>query len=470
MAILSDAAARAPGLKFLLVALITIAMSVPLFFIFIALSDRQEYARTAADDIARGWGGSQTIGGPALAVPYIVTESQRSGDGAVTTSDVRRVAIFLPKVLQADAATRTETRSRGIFEVNVYTADVMLNGTFGRPDFKEIGVAPKTIAWDQAQLLLPITDLQGLSENVSVAWGAAKTVVAFRPGLASELAAYSGINARVPLTAESGDTPFSIAVKLRGSRDLQFSAAGETTEVAAKGNWPHPSLQGNFLPVAREITASGFTAAWKVPHLARNLPQASPTPDNLVLGLQIASFGVSFYQPVNFYLLVERALKYAILFIGLAVLSFFLIETLSGSRIHGVQYLLIGGAQVVFYLLLLSLAEQIGFDLAYFAASAATVLLISFYAWSALKSWSTGATVFGVLSVLYVLLFLLLKQEDYALVIGASAAFAAIAVTMFVTRKVDWYRSGQKAAVGVGRKSEGGPSPAGEFLRRAAAT
>ena len=454
MAILSDAAARAPGLKFLLVALITIAMSVPLFFIFIALWDRQEYAKTAADDIARGWGGSQMIGGPALAVPYIVTESSRSAEGAVTTSDVRRVAIFLPKALHAEAVTRTETRSRGIFDVNVYTADVTLSGTFAAPDFRELGIAPKAIVWDQALLLLPISDLQGLSENVSVTWAATNTAVPFRPGLVAELSAYSGINAHVPLTADGAQSPFSIAIKLRGTRDLQFSAAGETTEVTAKGNWPHPSFQGNFLPVSREISSQGFSAAWKVPHLARNLPQAMPSPDNLVLNLQIASFGVSFYQPVNFYLLVERALKYAILFIGLAFLSFFLIETLSGSRIHGVQYLLIGGAQVVFYLLLLSLAEQIGFDLAYLAASAATVLLISFYAWSALKSWSGGAVVFGVLSVLYVLLLLLLKQEDYALVIGAAAAFAAIAVTMFVTRNVDWYRSGQKSAVGFGLNRE----------------
>src|SRR6185436_15619067 len=151
-------------------------------------------------------------------------------------------------------------------------------------------------------------------------------------------------------------------------------------------------------PVTREITPKGFTATWKVPHLARNLAQSMATPDNLALGLESASFGVSFYQPVNFYQLVQRALKYAILFIGFAFLSFFLIETLSGARIHGVQYLLIGAAQVVFYLLLLSLSEQIGFDLAYLAASAATVLLISAYAWSALKAWSMGATVFGVFS------------------------------------------------------------------------
>lgn len=450
MAILSDSLARSPGLKFLLVALISVAMAVPLFFVFIALMERQDNARTAAADIARGWGGPQWLGGPALAVPYVVAETQRAADGVVTTVDVRRVAVFLPKTLKADAATRTETRSRGIFDVNVYSADVIVSGVFGAPDFAELSLTPKSVAWDQAVLLLTVSDLQGLAENVSVSWGAGKTPVAFRPGLIAELASYSGINARVGLAPGGGDTPFSIILKLRGTSDLQFAAAGEDTEITASGNWPHPSFQGNFLPVTRTITVEGFSAQWKVPHLARNLPQALAQPDVLPGGLSNASFGVSFYQPVNFYLLVERALKYAILFIGLAFLSFFLIETLSEARIHGVQYLLIGAAQVVFYLLLLSLAEQIGFDLAYLAAASATVFLIALYAWSALKRAASAMIVFAVLSTLYALLFLLLKQEDYALMIGAAAAFAAIALTMFVTRNVDWYRSGERAAVGFG--------------------
>jgi inner membrane protein len=448
MAILPDSIARSPGLKFLLVALITIAMSVPLLFIFIALAQREDYAREAAADIARGWGGAQVIGGPVLAVPYVVSEAQRSAEGVVSAVDVRRVAVFLPKLLKADATARTETRSRGIFDVTVFTADVVLDGTFVTPDFAELGITPKSVQWDQAVLMLAISDLQGLAENASVVWGPAKTPVPFRPGLVQDLAAYPGINARVPLTAEKTELVFSIALKVRGTGDLQFAAAGEETDVTAKANWPHPSFSGNFLPVERSIDANGFSARWKVPHLARNLPQAMATPDNLTNGLSIASFGVAFYQPVKFYLLVERALKYAILFIGLAFLSFFLIETLSGARIHGVQYLLIGGAQVVFYLLLLSLAEQIGFDFAYLLAALATVLLISAYAWSALKSSSRALVVFAVLSVLYALLFLLLKQEDYALLIGASAAFAAVAVTMYVTRNVDWYQS--KPAVGFG--------------------
>jgi inner membrane protein len=445
MAIYSDALARSPGLKFLLVGVLAVAMSVPLFFVYLALVDRQTYAQTATSDIARGWGGYQMVGGPALAVPYITTETRQASDGTTSTVDVRRIAIFLPKTIDVTADTKTETRARGIFAVNVYTGDITLRGTFGTPDFSELNIVPKEVQWDRAQILLPITDLQGLSENVDVKWGAAKTVVPFKPGLLGELSGQGGINARVVVAPDSAETPFEIVVRLRGSGTLSFTAVGETTTVTATGNWPHPSFQGNFLPVTREITSTGFTATWKVPHLARNLAQSMATPDNLALGLSSASFGVAFYQPVNFYQLVQRALKYAILFVGFAFLSFFLIETLSGARIHGVQYLLIGAAQVVFYLLLLSLSEQIGFDLAYMFATAATVGLTSLYAWSALKSWSGALIVFGVLSALYALLFLLLKQEDYALVIGSSAAFAAIAVTMYVTRNIDWYRATEKA-------------------------
>ncbi len=450
MAIFSDAFARSPGVKFLLVGLVSVAMSVPLFFVYLALVDRQNYAQTATIDIARGWGGSQLIGGPALAIPYLTTETKRMNDGSSTTVDVRRVAIFLPKTLDVTADTKTQTRSRGIFAVNVYTGDVTLRGTFGTPDFGELNVSPKEVQWDRAQILLPISDLQGLSDNVDVKWSAAKTVVAFKPGLIGELSGQPGINARVTATSDSAETPFEIVVKLRGSGSLLFTAVGETTTVNAIGNWPHPSFQGSFLPATREITSKGFTATWKVPHLARNLAQSMPTPENLTLGLDSASFGVSFYQPVNFYQLVQRALKYAILFIGFTFLSFFLIETLSGARVHGVQYLLIGAAQVVFYLLLLSLSEQIGFDLAYSFASAATVALISLYAWSALKNWSGALIVFGVMSVLYALLFLLLNQEDYALVIGSCAAFAAIAATMYFTRNIDWYRATERVTVGFG--------------------
>lgn len=437
MTLISDAVARGPGLKFLLVCLITLVMSVPLYFIFLVLSERQNYAQTAGIEVARGWGGAQTIAGPLLAVPYFMSESERAN----MMRSSWRYAVFLPRSLNANAITKTESRARGIFEVKLYNAQIELSGSFARPDFNEIGITPAIVAWDQALVLLPISDLQGLSENVSLAWGATKTAVPFRPRLVLKVDGFSGIHAPVVLSPDDADVPFSVAVKLRGSRELNFAAVGGSSSVTVTGDWPHPSFSGSFLPTSREVAGGGFSAAWKVPHLARNVTQSLLAQDGLGTHLREASLGVSFFQPVNFYVLVQRALKYALLSIGFAFLSFFLIETISGARIHGVQYVLIGGAQVVFYMLLLSFAEQIGFEAAYFMASCATVALISVYSASILRSRIRGLVVFAVLSALYALLFILLKQEDYALVTGALAAFAGIAVTMYVTRNVDWYQT-----------------------------
>jgi inner membrane protein len=431
MITLPDAAARGPGMKFLIVAVITLVMAVPLFFTFKILTDRQENAVAAAADIERGWGGAQTIAGPILAVPY-------SNLGTTVALDSSLTAIFLPKTLTIEADSDTRVRSRGAFDVNVYTAKIVLKGKFQRPNFAALGIAPTAIGWDQATLLLPLTDVHGLSENVTVRWGGGASAVEFQPGL--RVLKLSGISAPTPIVSGDGDITFEVRLTLRGTRQLLFTAAGGDTVLSAKGNWPHPSFQGNFLPTARTVSAQGFSARWQIPHLARDVPQATRNADALALGLDAATFGLSFVQPVNFYLLVERALKYALLFIGLSFLSFFLIETLSDARLHGVQYLLIGGAQVVFYLLLLSFAEEVGFAAAYAIAATATVLLITGYGWSALKTRRGGAIVFAVLSVLYALLFVLLAQEDRALLIGACAAFAAISVTMYLTRNVDWHR------------------------------
>jgi inner membrane protein len=436
MTLLPDAVARAPGLKFLLVCVITLAMAVPLYFIFLVLSERQQSAQLATDEVSHAWGGAQTIGGPLLAVPYFQSEHERAN----AVRSAWRYAVFLPKSLNAKAKTKTELRARGIFEVKLYAADIELGGSFARPDFSELGVNPALVAWDQAVVLLPISDLRGLSDNVSMVWGAAKSRVPFRPRLIVKIDGYTGIHAPVALSPDGGETPFSLNVSLRGSHELKFAAAGLSSTVTVSGDWPHPSFSGNFLPSQRDVSDDGFSAVWKVPHLASDMTQSLLALDGLAARLNDASLGVSFYQPVTFYVLVQRALKYALLSIGFAFLSFFLIETLSGARIHGVQYVLIGGAQVIFYMLLLSLAEQIGFEAAYFLASAATVCLISGYSVPVLKGRVQGLVVLGVLSILYTLLFVLLKQEDYALVIGALAAFAGIAVTMYVTRNIDWYQ------------------------------
>jgi inner membrane protein len=250
----------------------------------------------------------------------------------------------------------------------------------------------------------------------------------------------SGIQAPLGLSGAQ-DLSFDTNLTLRGSRELSLSPLGRRTVASIQSAWPSPSFFGAFLPTERKIGVEGFEASWIVPYLARGFGQSFETTDEALQQLLTPAFGVRFYQPVDHYQLVQRSLKYAILFVALAFLVFFVVETVSPRRLHVVHYALVGAAQVLFYLLLLSLSEHIGFARAYIAGAAATIGLTSLYAISALASKSRAGVLCLVLSLLYGLLYIILNAEDYALLIGSTLLFVALAATMFVTRKIDWYRT-----------------------------
>lgn len=158
------------------------------------------------------------------------------------------------------------------------------------------------------------------------------------------------------------------------------------------------------------------------------------------------SFGVSFIDPVDQYLKSDRAIKYALLFIGLTFAGFFLFEVLKSLSVHPIQYGLVGVALAFFYLLLLSLSEHLGFALAYGVSAAACVGLIGFYVSHVLHSWRNGALFAIALAALYGLLYGLLSAEDYALLMGSLLLFGLLGVFMVLTRKLDWYGIGQRKA------------------------
>ena len=149
--------------------------------------------------------------------------------------------------------------------------------------------------------------------------------------------------------------------------------------------------------------------------------------------------GTTFVEVADPYQSVNRSLKYILLFLGLVFLSYFIFEVTTGRRVHPAQYLLVGVAQIIFYLLLLSLAERIGFGLGFFLAGGATVMLLSANAGWIFESRMHGARAFVSFSLLYSLIYLLLTLEDNALLVGALASFLIVAAVMYLTRRIDWY-------------------------------
>jgi inner membrane protein len=233
---------------------------------------------------------------------------------------------------------------------------------------------------------------------------------------------------------------------LRGSRELSVVPLGQRTTVQIDSPWTSPSFFGTFLPNGHVINERGFTADWTVPYLARGFGQSFASVDEAMQAIPGSGFGVRFYQPVDHYQLVQRSLKYAILFVALSFLIFFVIEIVSQRRLHAIQYALVGAAQVLFYLVLLSLAEHIGFPMAYLIGACATVALTGLYSLSVLASVVRSSVLTTVLAALYGLLYVILNAEDYALLIGSAVLFAALATTMYLTRNIDWYRTAPSPA------------------------
>lgn len=446
------APAGAPGrnaaLKLVGIAVMTLVMIVPLLLIASLVDERRSYAYEAAANVAQGWGGQQTIVGPFIAIPYTIPE-QRNESGLVVMSPQRGEFVTLARTLDVKATPSVEERARGIFRIPVYASDLELAGSFVRPDTRGFPEGTE-FDWPRARLAVGISDVRGLSGDVALIWNGAGGA-AFNPGTGIS-SFYQGV--QTPIALPEGETAFTLKLRLRGTGRLAFVPSAEVFSATVSSPWPHPSFDGAYLPETREIGAAGFNAVWRVSHLARTLPQTWNNAD--AVSVENSAFGVTFYQPVDFYQLVDRSLKYAILFVGLAFLVFFLIETVTGARIHVVQYLLTGAAQVIFYLLLLALAEQIGFGFAYLAAAVACILLTTVYAGAILGGRLRALAVGGALTVLYGLLYTLLNEEDYALLTGAVASFLALALTMFLTRRVDWYGAQANAVAAI---QPGEPDP-----------
>ena len=426
---------RSPGFKFLLIVILTVAMAVPLFLIQLALSDREETASGAANDIGAGWGGAQVVAGPVLLVPYTV-QRQNLVNGQPVMLEQSFTAMLLPENLDVGVQATSGTRWRGIFEVPVYKAAIGMHATFDKTAMAALLPSDAKVQWNNSRIAIRVTDAHGLADNVALHING--RVVPFESGVDVDDARFSGIQVRTAL-AGPGDLTLDTKFTLRGSREFSISPLGRRTTARVWSDWPSPSFFGAFLPTDRELTSRGFKASWTVPYLARGFGQSFATAASQMDLLQQPAFGARFYQPVDHYQLVQRSLKYAILFVALAFLVFFVVETVSPLRLHAVQYALVGSAQVLFYLLLLSLSEHIGFALSYLTAAAATVVLTSLYASSVLASRARAVALFVVLSALYGLLYVILNAEDYALLIGSGLLFAALAATMYVTRRINWY-------------------------------
>jgi inner membrane protein len=435
---------RSPTAKFVAIAVLTVLLGLPIFMVWALTDERAGRRDEVLATIAGEWGGRQTIGAPALIVPLSL-ETIADVDGRRESRLVRSHAVFLPEVVDIEAKANTETRALSIFTANIYTADIVLTGRFGALDPTRLSSAIRSVDWSGARLAIGIGDITGI-EVVSLTVGDRTEPLELMPGLGDRPAVYSpSLEAALPadLTGGSGPalasgTSFRLELRLRGSEALTFVPVGKSTTLALSSDWRHPSFQVGMLPSDRSIGDSGFQATWHVPSLVRSTPQSWLADGGVSpLGGE-RRIGVGFADPVDHYTLVGRALKYALMFVASIFGLIFVLEVLSRKRVHVVQYALIGLVEVFFFVLLLALAEQIGFALAYFLAAGSTIVVLAGFVGLTLGSRRSGTIAAAGFALLFALLYLILRSEDVALLAGAIVGFLALTAALFATRRVDW--------------------------------
>lgn len=479
---------RSIGLKFLLVCFLTLIMSIPMLFVNDLVQERARHANDVANELGAQSGGAQSVSGPILIVPY-----EKALKNAQTKESDTRIErgywAFFASSGKADANMNVSTRVRSLYKVPTYVADLNFDAEFDLSSATSGIPNDVSLNWKGAQLMAWVSDLRGVKDNVVVTFngtnprtftptndnilnGIMRQAIRNDAGLtaseaaeAATMAATGGSNftAAQAIVTNVGDlmqpnskTKLNMKLKVSGADRLSLPAFAQDTSATIKGNWASPKFEGAFLAdkrhagqehwdeVGKKTIVKGeensFSANWRAPFLARGLPNAGPIGSGVdITSLATKDFAVSLIQRSEVYNGVGRALRYCLLFVGSVFLAYFLFEATGGVRAHAAQYLLVGLAQAMFYLLLLAFAEQIGFGLAFLIAATATVLLSGLYAGAVFKSRLRGIHAIGAFGVIYALMYILMTLEDQALLAGSLVGFAAIAAAMYLTRNIDWY-------------------------------
>lgn len=416
-----------PAMGVLVIVGLVLLLQIPIALLRGLIEERVATRDEALTEVAATWGGAQSIVGPRLAVPY-----RRSG---MEGEPDEGVASFLPASLSIVGEVEARPLTRGLFTVPVYHAALVVRGRFDPPaELGPLGLAPDELMWDEASLVIELTDPRAVGAQSTLSWQGED--VPLLPGT-NDGQQHRGVHGVLP-TAADRPSDFELTLSLRGSSSIWFVPFARETRVQLGSNWRHPSFGGAWLPEQRDVHADGFSAAWSVPFLGRDYAQVWTAADAPNDRIEASRFGADLISPVDPYRMSERSTKYAPLFLTFTFGLLWLFDTLTGVRVHPIQYLLIGGAVCLFYLLELSLGEHVGFVGAYAIAACAVMGLTALYTKAVLASTARGAMVGGAMGGLYAYLLALLSLERYALLAGSLGLFAALAVVMYLTRWIDW--------------------------------
>lgn len=422
-----------------IIGVIILILQIPTEYVTTLIQERENRQKEAIAEVSSKWAGKQNIIAPVLVIPYW----QTAGDTSLVKNRTKHLAYFLPDSLAIDANVVPQEKYRGIYKVMLYTASLKLGGSFSSIQPQKLGIAPEDMIWNEAFIRMNISDNKGLNDEINLK--IADSTLLLSPYAISE-EGRDGLRASFPITAASTNQPlhFSTSFTLNGSGQLLFTPIGRATTVNLTSGWPHPSFTGSSLPSTTKVNDSGFVATWKSTGFKQSFPQQWKDDAYNVLSysaagsISNAAFGADLFVPVNGYQKTMRTIKYSFLCLLLTFAAFFLIETTNKKSAHPFHYGLIGLALVLFYTLLLSISEYIGFNPAYIIASVCTIGLIAWFVKDILTSGKLAVLLSTILVLLYGYVFTILQLQDYSLLLGSFGLFITLAVIMRFSKKIQW--------------------------------
>jgi inner membrane protein len=436
--------------KVILIGFLILALMIPSVMINELVRERSSRKMEVTHEVSSKWGLLQTITGPYIVIPYLEEVKYTN-----QTSEWREQKFFyFPQVLEIDGDMTPVIRKRSIFEVMLYESKINMRGHFSFPDLHALKITPDKVMWEKARLHLSLTDLSGIGASVNLEIG--ETLIPMTAAVPAGLQLPTGLMCNLPDgVTQNEKMDFQIALSLKGSQGLYFSPVAGKNKVKLVSTWPSPKFEGQFLPDTSTITTDGFEAEWTILDINRQITQewtdsnpqtfqnVNPIRYDQSTAYENSStakpvFGVELLDTVDHYTKNQRTVKYAFLLITLTFAVYFFCEVLKKQKVHPLQYGLVGVALVIFFILLLSLSEHLGFDPAYGIAATATILLIALYSRSIFSEKKYALVTGSLLFALFGFIYIILQLEDYALLAGSIALFMIIALIMYLTRKVRW--------------------------------
>ncbi len=430
-------------LKLLVITILVLLLLIPKFMITDLIYERQSTRQQVISSVTEDWGRTQVVCGPILTVPYYKYYETVNEKGEKQISKAKNNAYFLPENLKINGKINPEPKHRGIYDLVVYKSDLNITGSYGDLNFTDLGIDEEDVIWNEAFITNGVSDMRGIKNDITFKYGDEKFKVS--PGTKTELLE-SGFTINMPQASKEllANKDFSYKLSLNGSSSLGLVPLGKVSSYKLISSWASPSFTGNFLPNNDTVSEKGFEADWKVLDLNRGFAQSWTNSESKVSrDIYSAASFTNLLLPIDDYQKTMRTAKYASFNIILTFLMFFLVEVIKKQRVHAFQYVLIGLALSIFYVLLLAFSEHVGFNVSYIASAIAITLMILLYSFTIFKKRAMSLLLGVLLALTYTYFFVVLQFKDYALVMGSIGLTIILGAIMYFTRNINWYKTSE---------------------------